>query len=562
MGRNQTGGRKATDYSIGKGKYKITSSDVAAIVRCAHERWNGVGNPTIDIDASIFLYRFFALSNGPINELAAFAVAWAEKGLDVVVLDPLDGFRDDTKRATVMRVGDRASRKLQAFEARVKLMRWGHCLENPESRPPDFTEGSARAEISRLERTIKAADKPDVRGMMSEHFPIQLGAAIDGMKKSKGCGNISIIVAKVQADSTISYRLIHGISQMVLSCVKDASAKRKRPRNEKKQSKKRASSAKESRPKKKRPWKCDATINLFLPSKHVKRRTGFPDMFALLRFVLIACNGNIDLVRTRISTITWLEEWFLFFEWTWGRSFTRLEDAEEKYSFNEKSARRVIQQKRSIILLSRQCWPFFATHEEDKLLRAERWKDRYSDKRIVFWDNTNINIPTPSDASLNRRTYSSYYGGNVGKGGVFVQLCGWLGTWSLWTGAVSDSSYLSDSGILEMQQNFALWDKTSLEPFTIVLDKGYRCNIAAWRRGKQTIMQPTFAKSDEQFTTDELLYSAAIATDRGGNERAVNVCKRSGLLKRGLANNASLTDLDNAWLAWSFQTNFMYNRII
>jgi hypothetical protein len=113
-----------------------------------------------------------------------------------------------------------------------------------------------------------------------------------------------------------------------------------------------------------------------------------------------------------------------------------------------------------------------------------------------------------------------------------------------------------------MQKEFAENDKSSNEPFTNILDRGFRCNVAAWRMGGQYILQPTFAKSDRQFTTNQLLSSAAIATDRGGNERAVNVCKRSGLLKRGLGTNGSMENLDNAWLAWSFQANFMYDRVI
>lgn len=142
-----------------------------------------------------------------------------------------------------------------------------------------------------------------------------------------------------------------------------------------------------------------------------------------------------------------------------------------------------------------------------------------------------------------------------------IKLCGWLGVWNLWTGAVSDSAYLTNSGILEKQKQFALEDDSSDEPFTNILDKGYRCNVAAWRNG-QYVMQPTFAKSDKQFNTPQLLSSAAIATDRGGNERAVCVCKRSALLKRGLAPSGSLVDLDDWWLAWSFHANFMFSPVL
>ena len=59
-----------------------------------------------------------------------------------------------------------------------------------------------------------------------------------------------------------------------------------------------------------------------------------------------------------------------------------------------------------------------------------------------------------------------------------MQLCGWLGAHSLWVGAVSDTKYLSESGILEMQEEFIETDLTSDLPFTNIVDKGYRCVIA------------------------------------------------------------------------------------
>jgi hypothetical protein len=145
----------------------------------------------------------------------------------------------------------------------------------------------------------------------------------------------------------------------------------------------------------------------------------------------------------------------------------------------------------------------------------------------------------PNDALTNRLTHSLYYGGNVGKGGVFIQLCGWLGTHELWCGAVSDTFYLSNSGILEEQERFVKQDATSQIPFTNVTDKGYRCTMAAWRRG-QFLLQPIFARADVRFNTQEVIISAAIATDRSGNERAVNVCKRSNLIKRGLQHSQKL----------------------
>mmetsp|Transcript_35202 Transcript_35202/g.71275 ORF Transcript_35202/g.71275 Transcript_35202/m.71275 type:complete len:154 (+) Transcript_35202:1638-2099(+) len=97
----------------------------------------------------------------------------------------------------------------------------------------------------------------------------------------------------------------------------------------------------------------------------------------------------------------------------------------------------------------------FVTVDEDKKLRRNKYTSRYKDKQTVFWDTTNVNLPKPSDADLQRLTWSHYYSGNVGKGGVFAQLCGWIGTFALWTGAVSDTDYLGNAGILEMQKQYA-----------------------------------------------------------------------------------------------------------
>ena len=99
-----------------------------------------------------------------------------------------------------------------------------------------------------------------------------------------------------------------------------------------------------------------------------------------------------------------------------------------------------------------------------------------------MWDNTNVDFQgKPTDADLQRLTLSLYYGGNVAKGGIFcsfvVGFC-----WELWLGAVLDSDYLEKSGYLGYQELFQKSDATSSISFTI-LDKGYRCVLAAWRAG-------------------------------------------------------------------------------
>ena len=72
----------------------------------------------------------------------------------------------------------------------------------------------------------------------------------------------------------------------------------------------------------------------------------------------------------------------------------------------------------------------------------------------MFHDNTALSLPKLSNAYLQRIIYSSYYAGNVRKRGVFAHLCGQLGTFELYPGAISDTDYLNKTGILEMQKYF------------------------------------------------------------------------------------------------------------
>ena len=49
----------------------------------------------------------------------------------------------------------------------------------------------------------------------------------------------------------------------------------------------------------------------------------------------------------------------------------------------------------------------------------------------------------------------------------------------------------------------------------------------AWKTGRQGAKQPTFAPSDRRFNGSKTKISASIASDQGGNKRAVNVSKRA-----------------------------------
>ena len=155
------------------------------------------------------------------------------------------------------------------------------------------------------------------------------------------------------------------------------------------------------------------------------------------------------------------------------------------------------------------------------MLTKQKWRDKFKGQRVVMWDDTNINfVFKPSGADKQQLTYSSYYGGNFTKGGVFVQLCGWIGVAPLWVGATSDSYYQEQNNIFKSQEAFAQSDPVEGKniAFLNILDKGYQVNLPAWRAGKQLIMQPTFKRSDRRFSGRDTVHTADIATMRPGNE--------------------------------------------
>jgi len=311
--------------------------------------------------------------------------------------------------------------------------------------------------------------------------------------------------------------------------------------------------------------KLQPTITLDISDDEVQRRTGFPTKQHLLSYIFIVCDGDINLITRRQTVLTWLEAWFMHFEFKWGRTIPRLQDAAALYGgIDKKYIKHEIRLKYSIERNARTRWPTYASYEEDISLRDEEWDKKYDGLRIIFHDMTNIPAYGFSDADLSRITYSKYYAMNCFKGGIYCQLCGWIGTADLWTGAVSDTDYNKRAGYLEQQQQYQNEDLVNgkIIPWTNVYDKGYRAKLVAWRAGEQKVLQPVWAESDRRFGRDDTLLTAAVAHDRGANERAVNVCKRSWLVSRGFQPNGSANELNDAWMTWSFQVNFMFNPVL
>jgi hypothetical protein len=297
----------------------------------------------------------------------------------------------------------------------------------------------------------------------------------------------------------------------------------------------------------------------------IKVQTGFPSLLAMLGYIAVICSGNIQEITTTTSTtLTWFEEWYAYFEILYGKSLSRWVDAELKYMCNHQLLRDIYDNKLKKVLSVRSAWPRYVTIQEDETYRNNitgKWI-AYEGRRVVMFDNTIVNMIQPSDGGAQRATYSLYYSGNVGKGAVFIQPCGWIGTHVMWTGGVSDLQYMKEGEVFSTLNKRLLTcpfenDTTRQIPFTVVLDRGYRITMEARREGGHAVIQPVFA-SDRHFTTVEILVSSTISKDRSGNERAVKYARISDYIKKGLYNNESTDRLCNTWLAWGFQVNFVY----
>lgn len=116
------------------------------------------------------------------------------------------------------------------------------------------------------------------------------------------------------------------------------------------------------------------------------------------------------------------------------------------------------------------------THKEDCKLRKLHWNKKIDIKRVIMHDNTNVDLPKPSDADKQRSLHSKYYGRSCAKGGVAFQLSGWVRTLNLFTGGIDDNLYIDQSKIFKQQKLFQEHDldsSASIIEFINIFDKGY-----------------------------------------------------------------------------------------
>lgn len=112
-------------------------------------------------------------------------------------------------------------------------------------------------------------------------------------------------------------------------------------------------------------------VNLDITDRQVKKETGFKTRNMLLAFTIIACHGDMaEVIHTTTKHLTWFEEWYLFYENLWGRTIVRGDDVAEKWNVAKITKNIIINNKLKKILICRESWGMYCSHEEDVELRG------------------------------------------------------------------------------------------------------------------------------------------------------------------------------------------------
>jgi hypothetical protein len=106
----------------------------------------------------------------------------------------------------------------------------------------------------------------------------------------------------------------------------------------------------------------------------------------MVAMILIICNGNVNIMVTPLTNMTWFEEWFFFFEKIYGKSLSRWWDSMDKYNKNEKLLRKVFDRKLNMLIRSRRNWPTYVTLHLKSRLEKKNTSNWNPVAILVFWD--------------------------------------------------------------------------------------------------------------------------------------------------------------------------------
>ena len=100
----------------------------------------------------------------------------------------------------------------------------------------------------------------------------------------------------------------------------------------------------------------------------VKQRTGFGGPIDMMVYTIIICNGDMEKVSQRSTSMTWFEEWLMYYEWTYGQTCRRNIDMEYTWDDHICNINPVKDDKAVIEMAALKSWPRFALFEEDSAL--------------------------------------------------------------------------------------------------------------------------------------------------------------------------------------------------
>ena len=124
--------------------------------------------------------------------------------------------------------------------------------------------------------------------------------------------------------------------------------------------------------------------------------------------------------------MSWFEQWFAFFEWSYGNTAVRQIDMEEAWDMHHFRFNEIKDSKLGIEVGAFQSWPPYASILEDEMLKKKEKWGHYDGERPVMWDMTYTPAVTFENSIGQRQTYSEYYGMCCFKGGSACNYVGGL----------------------------------------------------------------------------------------------------------------------------------------
>jgi hypothetical protein len=70
----------------------------------------------------------------------------------------------------------------------------------------------------------------------------------------------------------------------------------------------------------------------------------------MMSFILVVCKGDVEVMMTTTTQLTYFEEWLLCFIVVWGRTCTRWFLVGERFQIGETTARRIFDAKQQMVL--------------------------------------------------------------------------------------------------------------------------------------------------------------------------------------------------------------------